>query len=403
MPDTTKTYLDIAQHCVEKAVRLGAEWCDVSAGQARDISVSIEKTGIKTADAGQGEDVAVRVYVRGGMGFAVASGRNPADIDEVVERAVALAKEATPDPDFKSLPSPQPAPEVEGLFDDRVAGMSVQQVVAVAVANIERARAIDPSVNLSGHVGLSVDMGALASSTGILLEARGTEIGAGIEALVKRGSDTGYFYDFDFGRFLEDTALDALADKAIDGARRFLGARRVASGRMALVLGPLAAVRVPRIARRGRQRREHPARPQLPLRQGGRGHRQHAPVDHRRRPDPARQPQRRRTTAKAPATGPSRSSTAGGSSASSTTPTPPARPAPRAPATAPSRAASRRRTSGRPWAAAPPPKSSRTSRKASTWRAARSGPMPPAATSRPASISGSTSRTARSSSRSRAR
>ena len=114
------------------------------------------------------------------------------------------------------------------------------------MANIERARAIDPSVNLSGHVGLSVGEGALASSTGVLLESRGTEIGADIEALVKRGTDTGYFYDFDFGRFLEDTALDGLADKAIDGARRFLGARRVASGRMALVLGPLAVVRVPR-------------------------------------------------------------------------------------------------------------------------------------------------------------
>ncbi len=241
MPDTTRTYLDICQRCVEKAVRLGAEWCDVSAGLARDISVSIEKTGIKTADAGQGEDVAVRVYVRGGMGYAVASGRDPADIDEVVERAVALAKEATPDPDFKSLPPPDPAPEVEGLFDDRIAGMSVQEVVRIAVANIERARAIDPSVNLSGHVGLSVGEGALASSTGVLLESRGTEIGADIEALVKRGTDTGYFYDFDFGRFLEDTALEGLADKAIDGARRFLGARRVASGRMALVLGPLAS------------------------------------------------------------------------------------------------------------------------------------------------------------------
>jgi PmbA protein len=239
--ETTKTYLDIAQRCVEKAMRLGAEWCDVSAGLARDISVSIEKTGIKTADAGQGEDVAVRVYVRGGMGYAVASGRQQHDIDEIVERAVALAKESTPDPDFKSLPSPDPAPEVEGLFDDRIAGMTVQEVVAVAVANIERARTIDPSVNLSGHVGLSVDVGALASSSGIALESRGTEIGADIEALVKRGSDTGYFYDFDFGRFLEDTALGGLADKAIDGARRFLGAKRVHSGRMALILGPLAS------------------------------------------------------------------------------------------------------------------------------------------------------------------
>jgi PmbA protein len=238
---TEPNYLDICQRCVDKAMRLGAEWCDASAGAARDISVSIEKTGIKTADAGQGEDVAVRVFVRGGMGYAVASGRDPGDIDEAVEQAVALAKEATPDPDFKCLPSPEPAPEVEGLFDDRIAGLSVQEVVRIAVANIERAKAVSPGVNLSGHVGLTVSREALASSTGIALESQSTEIGADIEALVKQGSDTGYFYDFDFGRFFEDTRLDGLAEKAIDGARRFLGARRTGSGRMTLILGPLAS------------------------------------------------------------------------------------------------------------------------------------------------------------------
>ena len=104
------TYLDLCQNCVRRAVALGAEWCDVSAGAVRDISVTIEKTGIKTADAGQGEDVTIRAFVRGGMGFAVVSGSNRRDINNAVERAVALAKEATPDPDFKRLPPPQPLP-----------------------------------------------------------------------------------------------------------------------------------------------------------------------------------------------------------------------------------------------------------------------------------------------------
>jgi PmbA protein len=235
------SYLDLCRHCVEKAVRLGAEWCDVSAGAARDISVSIEKTGIKTADAGQGEDIAIRAFVRGGMGYASVSGSQRRDINEAVEQAVALAKEATPDPDFKRLPSPQPAPQVEGLFDDRIAGMSVEDVVRIAVANIEAAKAMDPEVNLSGHVSLAVGEGALASSTGVALEVRGTAIDADIEALLKRGDDKGYFYDFDFGRNLADTALEKVSESAILGARRFLGAKRIHSGRMTLVLGPLAA------------------------------------------------------------------------------------------------------------------------------------------------------------------
>ena len=234
-------YLELCVDSVARAVRLGAEWCDVSAGTGRDISVTIEKTGIKTADAGQGEDLAIRVFVRGGMGYAAVSGRDPADIAEAVERAVALAKEATPDPDFKRLPAPDPAPQVEGLFDDRVAGMGVADVVRIAAANLEAAKALEPDVNLSGNVGLSVGEGALATSTGIALAVRGTDVGASIDALVKRGTDVGFFYDFDFGRFLADCRLEDVGTSAVLSARRFLGAKRIKSGRMTLVLGPLAS------------------------------------------------------------------------------------------------------------------------------------------------------------------
>jgi len=222
-------------------MRLGAEWCDVSAGSGRDISVTLEKTGIKTADAGQGEDMAIRVFVRGGMGYASVSGSARRDIDQAVDRAVALAKEATPDPDFRALPPAQPAPEVEGLFDSQIASMSVEDVVRVAALNLSAAKALEPDVNLTGHVALGVGQGALASSTGVALQSQATEIGADIEALLARGGDKGFFSDFDCGRLLADTQLEKVSESAVLGARRFLGARRIHSGRMTLVLGPLAA------------------------------------------------------------------------------------------------------------------------------------------------------------------
>jgi len=241
MTNEDLNYLDLAQACVERAVAAGAEWCDVAAGTARDISVTIEKSGIKSADAGRGEDVAIRAFVKGGMGYAVVTGRDRKTIDEAVDRAVALAKEATPDPDFRRLPPPQPKPEVEGIFDNTVAGLSVAQVVEIAVANIEAARSMEPDVNLSGGVALSVGHGALASSTGVALESQATEVSAHLSALLRRDGDAGYFYEFDFGRNLADCNLEAVSVGAVEGARRFLGARRIASGRRTLVLGPLAA------------------------------------------------------------------------------------------------------------------------------------------------------------------
>jgi len=241
MTNEELNYLDLARACVDRAMAAGAEWCDVAAGTARDISVTVEKSGIKSADAGRGEDVAIRAFVRGGMGYAAVTGRDRQAIDDAVDRAVALATEATADPDFRRLPPPQPAPEVEGIFDDAVAGLSVAQVVAIAVANIEAARDMEADVNLSGEVALAVGRGALASSTGVALESRATEVSAHLSALLRRGDDAGYFYEFDFGRNLADCRLETVAVGAVEGARRFLGAKRIASGRRTLVLGPLAA------------------------------------------------------------------------------------------------------------------------------------------------------------------
>jgi hypothetical protein len=47
-------YLDMCVAAVRRATALGAEWCDAEAGTSRDISVTIEKSGIKSADAGSG-------------------------------------------------------------------------------------------------------------------------------------------------------------------------------------------------------------------------------------------------------------------------------------------------------------------------------------------------------------
>ncbi len=240
-PADPACYLDLAQRCVARAVAAGAEWCDASAGTGREITVTLEKSGIKTAEVSRGEEVAVRVFVRGGMGYAVASGRDPKAVNEAVDRAVALAKAATPDPDFRRLPDPQPRPEVEGLFDDRVAGLGVEDVVRIAVANLEAGRALEGDAILSGTVSASVGWGALASSTGVALVSRSTEVSAHVAALLRRDGDTGYFYDFDFGRNLADCRLEEVAVGAVEGARRFLGARRIPSGRRTLILGPLAA------------------------------------------------------------------------------------------------------------------------------------------------------------------
>jgi PmbA protein len=234
-------YMQLAEQALELARSLGAEWCDVSIGSGRHITVTLERTAVKAADSGRSESASVRAFVGGAMGYALCGGLEPERLLAAARRAVGMAREGTPDPDFKSLPGPEPVPPVAGLHDPAVAELSVEDVVNLAVANIRLARELEREVNLSGQVSLSTSDGVLASSTGIRLTRRRTELDSEIEALVTRGSDKGFYYDFDSGHMLADCRIEHLARAAIEGARRMLGARRVPSGRMPVVLGPLAA------------------------------------------------------------------------------------------------------------------------------------------------------------------
>jgi PmbA protein len=231
----------LAEKTLAEARALGAEWCDVSVGSGRQIGVSLEKTAVKSADSGRSESASVRVFINGAMGYATCGGLGEDRLLAAARRAVGLAREGTSDPDFKSLPEPADVQHVGRLYDPAIVAMGVEDVVALAVANIRLARQLEPGVNLSGHVSLSASESVLASSTGLRLTRERTELDADMEATVVRGDDKGYFYDFDSGRMLDDCRIADLARPAIEGARRMLGARRMPSGRMPVVLGPLAA------------------------------------------------------------------------------------------------------------------------------------------------------------------
>jgi PmbA protein len=240
----TDRYYQLAEKALDLATSLGAEWCDVGVGSGRHIGVTLEKTAIKEADSGRSQSAGVRVFVGGAMGYATCGGHEEDRLLAAARRAVGMAREGTSDPDFVALPSPEPVDEIDGLYDPTIEAMTVADVVALAVANIRTAREMEPQVNLSGHVSLSASDGVLISSTGIRLARRRTELDGDIEALIVRGesaADKGYYYDFDSGHMLGDCRIDEIARAAVEGARRMLGARRMPSGRMTVVLGPLAA------------------------------------------------------------------------------------------------------------------------------------------------------------------
>lgn len=239
--ESPERFLPLVQNAVELARRKGAEFADAVLSVGREIEIDVEKSSIKSAEAIWSKGFSIRVYIRGGMGYASTSGVEERDIAILVDRAVELARIATPNPDFIALPDPEPAQARPLVFDPRVLALGPDQAVQWASDNIRQALAAVPGVIVSGDVGLRASGSVLASSTGIALARSSTRVSTGYFCVIKNDGTVGSFADHDSARFLDDFEPAGIAERTARRALDYRNPRKIATGRTTLVLGPLAA------------------------------------------------------------------------------------------------------------------------------------------------------------------
>lgn len=231
----------IAKQACAEAVAAGAESADVVVGRGKNLSLDIERGRIKSSDASWGSWCSVRAIVKGGIGWASAPGADAEAARTAARQAAELAALAEPDPAFVSLPRPEERPEVEGLYDERVAELTIDDLVGMCLSNVESARSVEPSVIVTGGAYCGRSESVLVNSLGVCVHWRSTYVSTSIDAVVRRGDDVGTFYDYDSARVMEDFDPNGLGARATQVAVGFLGARKIPSGTMALVFGPLAS------------------------------------------------------------------------------------------------------------------------------------------------------------------
>ncbi|NLX03959.1 MAG: TldD/PmbA family protein [Phycisphaerae bacterium] len=231
-----------AARAVELARKAGAEWADASVSLSRGLNVVVEKSSIKSAEADWSRHLSIRAYVGGGMGYVSSSGAAASDLAELAEKAVALARSASPDPDFAALPDPQSPSRIPVTFDPKILSLTADDIIGWTCGNLEAARGVRSDAIISGDAAFSAGAGAFASSSGIRIARNSTSVYLSFFAVVKDGSDVGSFADHTSARFLDDfDPSPELAARITRRALEYRKARRVPTGRTTLVLGPRAA------------------------------------------------------------------------------------------------------------------------------------------------------------------
>jgi len=235
--------LELAGRIVREAKKLGADFADAFAGNGRHVSVEVENGSIRSTEVSETDTVSVRAFVNGARGSVSVSGFAAKGLSprEVASEAVEMAKSADGDPDFKSLPPFEDAPELDGLYDERVAGFSPAEAVEIAGRAVDGAKAVDADSIVMADVSASAGEGAIANSLGVALSRKSSSIDHGVFVVIRRGDDVGAFYDFDAGRALADVELAPVGASAARGALEFLGARKIETRPMPVVLGPLSS------------------------------------------------------------------------------------------------------------------------------------------------------------------
>lgn len=232
----------IAQTACDAAIGAGAEFADVSCGRGTNLGVDIESNAIKSTDAHTSGGISVRAIYKGGTGWSSCDVLTVDAAADAGRDAARLARLAEPDPDFITLPSPAESyPKVAGLWDERIAALDAKWIIKRALDNVDGALAVCSDAVVRGGFSLGSHGNALVNSLGVSLASAGSHIGGYVMVIVRRGDDVGSFYDFDSARVLDDFEPAGIGARAAEQAMRFLGARKIDTARMPVILGPLAS------------------------------------------------------------------------------------------------------------------------------------------------------------------
>lgn len=174
------------ERVAQTAARSGADAAEVFGLQQAGGSVSLERGTVDAAQWEESEGFGIRVLRDDRVGFAYAS--KIQDAKHAIQGALRAAKLSKPRPAFRFQPK-QRLPRVAGLYQSRVADVSVEELLEVAGRVLDSAKAVGPSLVVAGgSVSAGSQETALANTEGFSAAYRATDAGAWAY-VVHRGTD----------------------------------------------------------------------------------------------------------------------------------------------------------------------------------------------------------------------
>lgn len=234
--------LDLAGAVVTRA--RGGEELEAFVTHARTFEVRAYGGAVDSLSSAEPRGAGVRVIRDNKAGFAYTTDLTSSGLDEVVIAARDNASHSSRDEAVSLAPPPASPPEaLPGLFEGAQSRVTPDQKVAfvldlekAAGAQDARVRAVEDAVYADSDTEV-----AITTSTGTAGAYRRTDAWCYAVVIVGEEDDTEVGFDFGLARGLHALDPEAVATAAAARALRVLGAGKIASARMPVVLDPYVA------------------------------------------------------------------------------------------------------------------------------------------------------------------
>ncbi|MDD5587221.1 MAG: TldD/PmbA family protein, partial [Alphaproteobacteria bacterium] len=228
---------------IAKAKRMGAEAADAILIDSSSLSVSWRNGQIESVENAESADLGLRVLIGKKQAMAATTDRRPQSLDELAERAVAMARAAPEDP-YCGLAAPE---EIATAWP-KLELADAHEISAPALIDMAR-EAEEAALSVKGVAQCeSTDAGAghaaivLAASNGFLGRYRRTSFS--LSASVLAGEGLGMERDYDFASVVFHDDLPSatkIGRRAAERAIRNLGARKMPTCHVPVVFDPREA------------------------------------------------------------------------------------------------------------------------------------------------------------------
>ncbi len=236
--------LDLATRIAGSAQ--AGEELEVFVGRGRSTSVKAFRGEVESSTSAESFGIGVRVVRDHRVGFASAGTLDEAVVTEVLADARDNATFAEPD-EWAGVAAPDGVEPIDiDLWRPALAELPMAAKVDLALALEAAVLAGDPRITggRTAAYGDSSGEAAVATSTGIAVWSRATGCHLSVLALSADGDEVQTGAGSSVGREPDDLSIEEAAGDAVERATRLLGARKVSSRRIPLVLEPRMAASV---------------------------------------------------------------------------------------------------------------------------------------------------------------